>query len=253
MPRAEYDIAIVGAGPNGLTAAAYLARSGARVALLEKRFERGGTFATDDYSTPFLYNLAQFELPLGAELPPYRDLELQACGIRLIEPEHAFSVQAEPRGEELVIGRGGRGLGPEVEEMFAAVSAAVTPLLYDAPRDEEDALADVLKAAATLAAETPATLARRAGDPRAAVALRYACGLAGFLDGDARLGLVGGFAVARLFSPTIVVGGTKNLANALAREAPAARARGFVSSEVTRLEPGGGPFRVRTGDGREIR
>jgi signal transduction histidine kinase len=189
------------------------------VVLLEKRFERGGTFATDDYSTPFLYNLAQFELPLGAELPPYRDLELQACGIRLIEPEHAFSVQAEPRGEELVIGRGGRGLGPEVEEMFAAVSAAVTPLLYDAPRDEEDALADVLKAAATLAAETPATLARRAGDPRAAVALRYACGLAGFLDGDARLGLVGGFAVARLFSPTIVVGGTKNLANALAREA----------------------------------
>src|SRR5919108_673739 len=97
MPRAEYDIAIVGAGPNGLTAAAYLARSGARVALLEKRFERGGTFASDDYSTPFLYNLAQFELPLGEELPPYRDLELGARGVSLIQPDHPFSVQAEPR------------------------------------------------------------------------------------------------------------------------------------------------------------
>jgi phytoene dehydrogenase-like protein len=255
MPRGEYDVAIVGAGPNGLTAAAYLARAGARVVLLEKRFERGGTFATDDYSTPFLYNLAQLDLPLGHELPPYRDFELAARGVGLIEPEHPFSVQTEPRGEELVIGRGGRGLGAEVEEMFTAVSNVVTPLLYSPPRDEGDVVAEAgadRAAAAALAADTPRTLARRAGDPRAAVALRYACGLAGFLDGDARLGLVGGFAVARLFSPTIVVGGTKNLANALAREAAGAGARGLVSSGVTGLEADGDDFCLRTADGREI-
>ena len=82
MSRDGYDVAIVGAGPNGLTAAAYLARAGARVVVLEKRFERGGTFATDDYSTPFQYNLAQFELPLGGALPPYRDLDLRSHGVR---------------------------------------------------------------------------------------------------------------------------------------------------------------------------
>jgi phytoene dehydrogenase-like protein len=257
MTQDEFDVAIVGAGPNGLTAAAYLARAGSRVVVLEKRFERGGTFATDDYSTPFLYNLAQFELPLGAELPPYRDLGLETRGIKLLEPDHPFSVQSEARGEELMIGRGGRGLGPEVEEMFSAVSATVTPLLYGPPRDEEEVLAEVSAAAdraaaATLAAETPRTLAERADDPRAAVALRYACGLAGFLDRNAPLGLVGGFAVARLFSPTIVVGGTKNLANALAREAASAGSRGLVSSEVVGLEPNGDGFRLRIADGRKI-
>lgn len=55
---ANFDVAIVGGGPNGLTAAAYLALAGAEVAVLEQRFERGGTMTSDDYSTPFTYNQA---------------------------------------------------------------------------------------------------------------------------------------------------------------------------------------------------
>jgi phytoene dehydrogenase-like protein len=109
-----------------------------------------------------------------------------------------------------------------------------------------------LGAAATLAESTPRTLAERCGDPGAATVLRYACGLAGFLDGDVQLGLVGGFGVARLFSPTLVVGGTKNLANGLARVAARAGARAFVSSEVTRVEPDGERMRLTVSDGRQF-
>ena len=141
--------------------------------------------------------------------------------------------------------------------MLAAVSDAVAPLLYRPPRSEES-LRDELREgelapALALAELTPRTLAESVGDPRAAVVLRYACGLAGFLDPDVPLGLIGAFCVARRFMPSLVAGGTKNLANALFRVAVAAGARGFVSSEVTRVERDGGGFRLRTADARVFR
>ncbi|HEV2874064.1 MAG TPA: FAD-dependent oxidoreductase, partial [Thermoleophilaceae bacterium] len=158
--------------------------------------------------------------------------------VRFVEPRLPFAAA------DLVIGRGGKGLGGEVERMLSEASAAILPLLYRPPAAAPAlALADV----------TPSVLAQSVGDPRAGVVLRYACGLAGFLDGDVPLGPIGAFAVARLFSPSIVVGGTKNLANGLFRVAARAGARGFVSAEVVRVERDGEGFLLRLADSREIR
>jgi glycine/D-amino acid oxidase-like deaminating enzyme len=156
-----HDVAIIGAGPNGLAAAAYLARAGAEVVVLEKRFERGGTLASDDYSTPFTYNVAQASLPLGPGSPVVTDLDLAGHGVGFIEPDTAVEVRAGDG--ELIVGRGGAGLGQRVQEMFASVGRACTPALFQPPVPEAALVAqwdaDGEAEAAALAGLTPAALA----------------------------------------------------------------------------------------------
>src|SRR5262252_1707657 len=125
----DHEVAIIGGGPNGLTAAAYLALSGADVVVLEQRFERGGTMASDDYSTPFTYNQAQAALPLGADNPVVAELGLTDRGVAFIEPSVAAEVITS-RGEH-VIGRGGAG-----PDMLASISRACVPALYRPPDPE---------------------------------------------------------------------------------------------------------------------
>ena len=251
----DYDVVIVGGGPNGLTAAAYLARSGADVAVLEARFERGGTMTSDDYSTPFTYNQAQAALPLGADNPVVADLRLAEHGVAFIEPEVAAEVITADG--DLVIGRGAAGLGDAVQAMFASITRACVPALYSAPEPEQSLLDGWRSrgegSAADLADLTPDGLADLAGSGEPGrLALRYACAVSGFGDPAERIGAVGAFTVARWFSPALVAGGSKNLPNALFRLAASAGATCHVSARVTRVRRAGTGFQLSCLDGRQI-
>ena len=48
MPGVRYDAIIIGGGHNGLTAAAYLARAGRKVLVLERRYVLGGAAVTEE-------------------------------------------------------------------------------------------------------------------------------------------------------------------------------------------------------------
>src|SRR5579862_1032826 len=156
----DHDVVIIGGGPNGLTAAAYLARSGADVAVLEQRFERGGTMTSDDYSTPFTYNLGQAALQLGAANPVVAGLGLADWGVRFIEPDVA--VEVITRGGHHLIGRGGTGLGDTAQAMFSSITRACAPALYQPPDAEQSLLTGWRSrgeaSAADLADLTPAAL-----------------------------------------------------------------------------------------------
>ena len=84
MPEAEYDVAIIGAGHNGLTCAAYLAAAGLRVVAVEKNAVVGGTAVTEEFLPGFRNSVAAYTVSL---LNPtvIADLQLAAHGLTIVE------------------------------------------------------------------------------------------------------------------------------------------------------------------------
>jgi len=83
MSREErFDIVIIGGGPNGVTAAAYLSKCGLSVCVLEERYESGGSCES---CTPLpgvqIYPHAQ--LMYAGPAPGFEQLELHKYGFRM--------------------------------------------------------------------------------------------------------------------------------------------------------------------------
>jgi len=80
----KFDVAIIGAGHNGLTSAAYLAASGLNVVVLERNGVVGGAAVTEEFAPGFSNSVASYTVSL---LNPkvIADLDLHRHGLEIIE------------------------------------------------------------------------------------------------------------------------------------------------------------------------
>ena len=84
----DTDVVVIGSGHNGLTCAAYLAKSGLTVTVIEGEDRIGGGTATRDLIRPgFLHNTCGNFFRGFENYPILRDLDLAARGFDYIVPE----------------------------------------------------------------------------------------------------------------------------------------------------------------------
>lgn len=139
VPPGQDDVIIIGGGHNGLTCAAYLARAGLKVTVLERRGVVGGAAVTEEFHPGFRNSVASYTVSL---LQPkvIDELDLLAHGLRIVQRRRNNFLPL-PDGQYLLTGAG------QTQAQVAKFSLRDAQALpaYEA---RLEAIADVLRALA---------------------------------------------------------------------------------------------------------
>ena len=136
---------VVGAGPNGLSAAITLARAGVRVEVFEANAEIGGGARTEEVTLPgFRHDTGSSVYPMAKSSPFFKSLPLGEFGVRWVEPdaplahpmEDGTAVMLEHSVEATAAGLGASGaayaqlMAPLVEAWPDLVSELLGPIVH---------------------------------------------------------------------------------------------------------------------------
>lgn len=254
-PSKDYDVIIVGAGPNGLTAGAYLAKAGARVLILERLHETGGGLLTEEFSG-FRFNLHATYLLMMDVMPPYKDLQLDAHGCSYIQPDVPLSLLTRD-GKALTLHRDVERSAKSIER-FSTMDAAryrevmsewkqlvdecLIPATYTLPVPALDLVvmyqgSDVGRKLLDLTEKTPREIIDECGfeNEHLKTALLHLACMWGIDPEATGIGFMVPLIINRMLNAAMVKGGSHYLSSALQKVATANGATILEAMEVARI------------------
>ena len=272
---ADYDVVIVGAGPNGETLAAYLSRAGAKVIILERRDEMGGGLATQDYGG-FRFNLHATYMMMGELMPPVDDLFLAQYGVNFLRPDvqasyfyetnKAFTLYLDPKkSAESVAALAGAQEAARFARFYHDIEEAnlkcLLPTTYRPPMAPVE-LATMLSSSEIgqhvldWSEQSPIEMLDHyeIRDDRVRALLLYLGCKWGIEPDLPGIGYMFAIYVYRMLNAALVGGGTHRLNSGIMRSAYESGISVQENTEVVKiLVDGGRAVGVRTADGDEIR
>ena len=143
----KYDAVIIGGGHNGLVCAAYLAKAGRKVCVLERRHVLGGCAATEELWPGYRVSTAAYVISLF-QTQIIRELRLKEYGLKIL-PRTPSSFTPLPDGRSLTMGSdpglNQREIGkfspkdaeayPRYEALLEHIAATLEPTLSEAAPD----------------------------------------------------------------------------------------------------------------------
>lgn len=158
------DVVVIGSGHNGLVAAAYLARAGWSVEVLERNAEPGGAVATEELTEPgYRHDTFSSWHPLFHTSAAWAELgeELRARGLEYVNAEDVVTASATPHGAVVAH----RDPERTVERLAAAADRDAYLEDVSSLGAQMDLIGDLLgtRLGSAHAARLTATLARRLG------------------------------------------------------------------------------------------
>lgn len=142
----RWDAIIIGGGHNGLACAAYLAKAGRRVKVLERRHVLGGAAVSEELYPGFTFSVCSYVVSL---LRPQiiRDLELPKHGLEILPLECSFTPAldgpglvrwpdaARTRAEIARLSRRDADVYPQFGRAMGRMGRLVKPIIDDPPPD----------------------------------------------------------------------------------------------------------------------